>query len=373
MQLAGKIKHKKNQLKIYRFITDFRIVLFYILFAGMLVSCQTDPYGSNWVDEENISIYQFLENHRNEYSKFYVLLDKGQMLKALSAYNPYGNGYTLFVPTNEAIDNYIGQSSKYSTFDELIKDTAFVKTLTRYHTVKRMVHTDEFPEGALLDSTLTGDRLAIGFSMEGDDQRISVNHIAPIIESNLKMSNGYINIISGVLQRSEISGYEWIQQNEGYTILAEAMKLTGMKNRLWWSKYTILAEHDSIYNRMGIYNVSDLIKRIGTPGLAYPSRSNNFYQFTAYHFLGGELFMNDFSWGNKKYVTLSNYQINIDTGLEIKISPGIDFYRTSNPETGEIDTINYIRPIWRDCNLVTSTGPIHSITDVLYFEPFPKN
>ncbi len=96
------------------------------------------------------------------------------MFSTLYAYNPYGDDYTLFLPTDEAIDNFIRQNKNYESFEALLQDTSFIYTLTRYHTIKRKVHTDEFPDGALTDSTLTGDRLAIGFYSDGENQIIKL-------------------------------------------------------------------------------------------------------------------------------------------------------------------------------------------------------
>jgi uncharacterized surface protein with fasciclin (FAS1) repeats len=217
-----------------------------------LSSCKTEPIDSKWNKEESLSISQYLDKNRDEYSKFYRLLAEGRLLNTLYAYNPYGDDYTLLLPTNKAIEDFIQQHPGYDNFEELLSDTGFVKKFTRYHTISRKMHTDEFPDGALTDTTLTGDRLVTSFHTEGNDQLIKVNNSARIIISNQNMSNGFVHVLSGVLQKTEISGYDWLQQQDEYTILAEAVRLAGIRNRLWWSKYTILAEPDSIYHRNGI-------------------------------------------------------------------------------------------------------------------------
>ncbi|MBW6534146.1 MAG: fasciclin domain-containing protein [Mariniphaga sp.] len=297
-------------------------------------------------------------------------MDEGKMLSTLYAYNPGGNDYTLFLPTNEAIDYYILQSQDYGNFDELLKDTGFVKKITRYHTVNQKIHTDAFPDGALNDTTLTGDRLVTSFFSDGDDQLIKVNNSVPIIKSNLKMTNGYIHVISGVLQKTEVSGYDWLQQQDDYSILAEAVRRSGLRSRLWWNKYTILAEPDSIFRRSGIHNVEDLIARIATPGMSLSNRNNAFHLFAAYHFVGGEYYLNDFNWGNRKYTTLANISLPIYVGVVIKINQGIDNYGYRVSNTGDSTLIDYIRPLWENSNIMTTTGAIHSISDLMFYEPF---
>jgi uncharacterized surface protein with fasciclin (FAS1) repeats len=343
-----------------------------IILTALLTSCESVSHESNWVDEDSLSISQYLKNNREEYSKFYSLMAEGKLLNTLYAYNPYGDDYTLFLPTDEAIDNFVLQNQEYGNFEELLKDTGFINMLTRYHTVNGKVHSDEFPDGALKDNTLTGDRLVTGFFTDVNNQVIKVNNSAPIIKSNLKMTNGFIHVISGVLEKTEISGYDWLQQQDDYSILAEAVRLAGIKSRLWWDKYTIFAEHDSIYRKNGIYSVQDLIARIATPGMQLSNRQNTFHLFAAYHFVGGEYYLNDLDWGNKKYTTLATGKsLTIDVGVEIKINLGIDTYKTVS-NAGDLMFINYIRPVYENCNIMSNTGAVHSIADLLFYEPFPK-
>lgn len=362
-----RVKSKKTRTFVLGSIT-----LISVLFNSMFLSCESDPYGSNWSETENLTIYQYLEQNKEEYSLFYQILEKGQLLTTLSAYNPYGSDYTLFLPTNEAVEQFVAQSDDYQNFDELLQDTSFVYTLTRYHTVKRKLHTDEFPYGALVDSTLTGDRLSVSFYTDGENQIIKVNNAAPIIESNLDMTNGYIDIISEVLQKTDIKGYDWLQQQSDYSILAGAMQQAGITKRLWWKKYTLFAENDSIYHRNGIQTVDDLVDRIASPGLPLSNPSNSFYQYVAYHVMGGEYYLNDLRWGSKKYATMSNDGLVINVGVDIQINPGVDVYGIKVSESGDTTIIDYVSPDWENCNIITNTGPVHSITQLLAAEPFPS-
>lgn len=354
-----------------RGLDAIRLLILWLVLSAITTSCESDSNTSDWVDDGSLTISQYLEKNQNEYSKFYRLLVDGKMLSTLYAYNPYGDDYTLFLPTDEAIDRIIRQDQKYGSFEELLKDTSYVNFLVRYHTLNRKVHTDEFPDGALIDSTLTGDRLVAGFYTDGDNQIIRMNNIAPIIKSNLKMTNGYIHVISEVLQKVEISGYDWLQQQPDYSILAQAMKLSEIKKRLVWNKYTLFAEPDSVYHRYGINNINDLINRMATPGMPLSNVPNSFYQFVAYHILNGEYFLNDFYWGSRKYVTMSGQLITIYVGQEIRINTGVDTYGTAISESGEKTVLDYIRPVPEGCNILTRTGPVHSISDLMYYKPLP--
>jgi uncharacterized surface protein with fasciclin (FAS1) repeats len=336
-----------------------------------LSSCKIGSSGSHWSGEETFTICQYLELHQEEYSKFRRLLAEGKMQTTLCGYNPYGEGYTLFLPTNEAIDQFIGQHDEYNSFEEMLLDTGFIYTFVRYHTLKRKLHTDELPFGATTDSTLTGDRLSVGFFSNGDDQLIKINNTASVLKSNLDMTNGYIHVISKVLHKPDITGYNWLQQQDDFSILAGALELSGVIKRMWWTRYTILAEHDSVFNRNGIYSVDDLVSRIATPGMSVTNRENAFYKFTGYHIVGGEYFLNDLKWGNNNYITLDSRKLVIDVGMDIRINPGIDTYGVKVSGNGDTTLINYISPVWENCNIMTRTGPVHSISEVLFFAPLP--
>ena len=368
MNTLRSVRYWNNRIIGIRRLAIIRFLVPGLIFFAVITSCKSDPNSSTWTDGNSLTISQYLEKNQNEYSKFYRLLIDGKMLNTLYAYNPYGEGYTLFLPTDEAIDHFIQQNQKYGNFEELLKDTSFIKMLTRYHTLKRNVKTNEFPDGALVDSTLTGARLVASFSAIGDNQLIKINNVASIIKPNLNMTNGYIHVISEVLQPVNISGYDWLQQHNDYSILAKAMELSGIHKILNWDKYTLFAEPDSIYHRYGINSVEDLISRIATPGVPLTTKANSFYQFTSYHILSGGYYMNDFYWGGRKYPTFSGQLMTINIGLEVKINLNVDTYGMTISESGDTTVIDYIRPISEGCNILTRTGPVHSISDIMYYK-----
>lgn len=349
-----------------------RCLAAWVIILIALTSCKTDTNEFSWFDESSSTISQYLDKHKNEYSKFYQLLVNGKMLNTLYAYNPYGNGYTLFLPTDQAIDHFLAQHPKYGSFEQLLEDTSFVKILTRYHTLKKKLRTYEFPDGALNDSTLTKNRLVASFYAIDNNQVIKINNVASIVKSNLEMTNGCIHVISELLLPADLSGYDWLLQQKEYSILSRAMELSGIQKKLKWNHYTLFAEPDSVYHRYGINTIDDLIARFSTTGEPLNAVTNPFYQFTAYHVLKEEFFMNDFPYGSSEYITLSDQLLSIRIGQAIKINPGVDIYGTSISQSGDTTVIDYIRPIPEGCNQITLTGPVHSISDLMYFEPLPK-
>jgi len=348
-----------------------RFLFLWTVLAAVIMSCQPEEHGLHQFNENIKTIGEYLKVNQSEYSKFSRILAEGELLISLGAYNPYGDGYTLFLPTDEAVDKFIQQNEDYESLEEMLQDTTFTHELVRYHTINSTVRTNDFPHGALSEKTLTGDRLTIGIYTEGDNPLYKVNNRSSILKSNLEMTNGYVHVISEVLQKEEKTGYDWLQQQDEYSILARAMELTGVKKSLWVNQYTILAEHDSIYHRNGIMNVEDLISRIATPGLPYSNKANSFYKFAGFHILGGEFYLNDFYFGKRNYSTLGQTQLSIRVGLDIRINPGVEIHGIKISELGDTTLIDYILPIMESSNIMTLTGPVHSLSEILYYEPLP--
>ncbi|MDD2381671.1 MAG: fasciclin domain-containing protein [Mariniphaga sp.] len=351
--------------------TGIRILLLWLVVSMFMMSCELDQHSEQQYNENILTIGEYLKKNQQDYSMFSRILIAGDLLITMGGYNPHGDGYTLFLPTNEAVIQYIRENKDYANFEEMLQDTSFTQKLARYHVVNNMLRTHDFPHGALIDETLSGDRLIIGITTEGDHSFYKVNNSFPIMESNLEMTNGYIHVISGVIQQEKNTGYDWLQQQNEYSILSKAMELTGIKQRLWIDEYTLLIEHDSIYQRAGIMNVQDLIARIATPGMALTNRSNSFYRFVGFHILGNEYYLNDFPYGKRNYTTLGSTQLTINVGLDIHINPGVAEYGISISEKGDTSIIDYISPVWEKSNIVTRSGPVHSLSEVLFFEPLP--
>jgi uncharacterized surface protein with fasciclin (FAS1) repeats len=333
----------------------------------VLISCEPEPAELVSFEKDQASIADFLEENRETYSGFYSIAVQGGIMIPLSAYNTRGDGFTLFLPTDEAFKRYIDRSEKYASFEELMADSSFVKKLGRYHIVNTRLHSTEFPYGALPASTATGDLLMIGFSTDLDSMVCRINNLAPVIEPNHVRVNGYIHIISEVLEPIDYSAYNWLRKNTEYSILADALEITGFNSRLGLnSKYTILAEHDSVFNRYGIYSIDDLKDLYKSSGIPYTEWNNALYQFAAYHVLKGRYYLSDFRWGSRNYNTYAYKRVKIIRGLDFAINPGNDTISLEISESGDTTVINYIRLLYEHSNIPAKRQVIHILSDVMY-------
>ena len=349
----------------------------FICFVVLLVlySCTPEYEDRIFFDKDLVSIAGYLEEHSETYSSFYRIMMEGGLYTSLSSYNPLGTGFTLFLPTDDAFERYIAKNQKYGSFEELMNDNDFVRELGRYHLVNTELKTNEFPYGALPDTTATGDLLTIGFSVELDSTVYKVNNVAPVIEPNLEMVNGYIHVISEVLEPVNFSGYQWLFDNPGFSVLAQALEITGLKDTLGFyrtnsagqqvkNKYTILAEHDSIFARNGIHSIEDLEDAYKSPGIPVTDPDNELYQFAAYHVLEDEYFLADFT-ESRNYNTYANAPVYIAAGLEVRINPGVDTFRMEISDMGDTTYITYLSLFYQESNILTKNGAIHLISEVM--------
>ncbi len=356
-----------------------------LLVAGFLLftssSCKEEKIADiGFFDENVLSVSTFLEKNKEEYSKYWQIVEKTDLFATLNAYNPFGDGYTLFLPTDAAFDRYIElHKDKYSNFESLLADQEFVNLLGRYHIVNRSMRTTDFPFGALPDTTATGDFLTVGIEVDGDSSFYKINSTAPLVIYDIETTNGYIQVIDEVLEPISFSSYEWLDNMKGYSILAQAFEYSGLKDTMGITRYsstgkiiknsyTVLAEHDSIFNRNGIFTFEDLVAKYHTPGYALNDPDGGLYQFAAYHLLEGRYFLDDFS-GSSNYNTYALYPVSITAGLDIRINTGVDSFGVVTSGTQPL-IINYIGLFYNESNVNTKNGPIHLIDQIMeLFEP----
>lgn len=351
------------------------------MFVVTVFSCREEFTDKPFYDTNNESIIEYIYANADTFGLFLSLIEEAELASTLAAYNPLGNGYTLFLPTDEAINRFVEESSSFGSFQELLNDNQFVRTLVRYHIANIGMNTNDFPFGALPDTTLSGDVLTIGFSGELDALVQQVNNYAAIISPNIYLTNGYIHVIDEMLRPIVFTSYEWLQGNPDFNIFTAAIEITGIKNAFSPDTApgyrvranTILAETDAVYNQDSIFSVDDLINRYSFNDQNYTDRSNGLYQFVAYHILEGRMFLNDFEDQNTNFNTYADLPVAVNaTGIEIKINTGVEVFDTVVSGSGT-RIIDYISIQYDNSNVLTRSGAIHVIDHVLeLFKPKPQ-
>jgi len=302
----------------------------------MLASCFPEISDTGFIDEEEYSISEFLDQNQDQFSRFRELVIATGKHSTLNAYNPWGDGFTLFLPEDRAFDQYISGSAKYNSFDQILEDLSFCNSLVMYHLVNKSIGTVEFPFGALPDSTASGDYITITPEIRADTSIYKANNIATVIIPDIEVNNGMIHAIDEVLDPIVYSSFDWLSENPDYSIISALFEITHLRDtmgiyitsgdgELQKNEYTVLAEPDSIYRRNGISDIGDLVEKYGTPGMSPDDVENRLYEFAAYHILEGQYFLDAFQ-GSRNYNTYTTAPVNISGGFSIRINTGADVF-----------------------------------------------
>lgn len=327
-------------------------------------SCEDDRLYESFYPVENLTITAYLEAHQEEFSTYLRLLEEANYKGSLSAYNPYGKNFTLFLPTNEAFEEYFLESEDFKNINDLLNDKVFLEELVKYHIVNSEYETNDFPFGALGDTTATGDFLTI--SIDTSLSKLKINGEAYILEPNVSLINGYIHVIDKVLKPINYTIYEWLLKQPDLSILQEALLLTGFSDSLMSDgRFTLLAETNETYVKQGIHNIEDLKLRYSAGDADYENPANGLNQYIGYHILSGIYYLNDFEGKRSNYNTNTIYPVKIDgLSLTIKINEGARVFDTIII-AGDTIFHEFIGINYENSNNQAQNGSIHLIDNLL--------
>ncbi len=366
----------KLKFGMTRFILIFGVCSIFIIQNSCKEDIITTPFYEGIIDGNNISIWKYIEENP-EYSYFQELLIEGNLNITLTAYNPKGNNYTLFLPTNDAVQSFLDVHN-YSDIDQILADKAYVDALVRYHVVNSQIIRNNFPYGPLPDTTLTGNQLTISYTSSGDTVLPVINNYAKVTRYDIELTNGYVHVINNVLVPPVSSSYDWLAgQMDEFSIFKEALDITGLRdsfklsgpgNSIFYPENSLLVEPDALFEKNNIYSINDLVSRYSPDDENYTSESNKLYEFVSYHILDFAYFIDDFEGKATNYGTSTQYPVMINgLGLDLKINPGSGIYDVM-VEDGDTTIINYVRVDYDNSNNITANGAIHILSDLL--EPY---
>ena len=348
-----------------------------LLLVVVINSCKEPERIAGFEDAEQYSIYNYIMENKDDFSNFLSILEVGGIDKTLSAYNPDGTDYTLFLPDNKAVDAFIAQNNQFSSLTDILNNKEFSEAFSRYHVVNMGVHTNDFPFGAFPEPTLSEDYLTVSFIIETDTSYYKINNQAAVILPNIEVSNGYIHQIEIALQPITFTSYSWLKQNTDFSIFNDALELTGLESLVdinlkedeTLQPVTMLVESDAIYNENGVNSVADLATMISPDNSDYANSTNSLYNYIAYHVLTGSLFIDDFEGIATNYATHSEIPLNINgNGIDLLINKGKQVFDTI-VYLGDTTFIDYIGFLYDESNIITQSGAIHVIDRIMIQQP----
>jgi uncharacterized surface protein with fasciclin (FAS1) repeats len=194
------------------------------------------------------------------------------------------------------------------------------------------------------------------------------------------MSNGYIHLIKVALTPVITTTYGWLMNHSGYTIFRDAVEATGLNSLLNINPkvtetvlpFTLFLEHDTTFNKAGIYTFSDLVDEISPDRADFNDPLNPLYNFVAYHVVAESYFLENFQQNSNgdrlstNYATYSDIPLHVDGRTnDIKINIGKEMFDTIIHDVGDTTFINFVGFDIDASNIITQSGVIHIIDQVL--------
>lgn len=292
-----------------------KTVLF-ALVAFFAFSCKPE------IDERYIKtftgdmIYSYLKKDSVNYSEYIKLVDMAGLKGMLSAYGEY----TCLAPTNEAFDVYYKSRGAQFTRDSLSTDE--INYLVRTHIVNMKYMTETLSDGVIPNVNMNDRVIEILFESDTitGKSKILLNRNSEVIEKDIEVYNGVIHAINRILTPSMAQLPDLIASEPDLTIFSAALRLTGMNDSLLLIEdntydpdlyqykdeyetysipspptrkygYTAFVESDQLFQKNGINNIDDLIRKAEEwyPSAGYENnftnRNNSLNKFISYHLI----------------------------------------------------------------------------------------
>ncbi|MEJ5995643.1 fasciclin domain-containing protein [Pedobacter sp. Du54] len=232
----------------------------YLIFAALLVllghGCKPEFSDARFDDNDELQIMDYVDN-RPDLSTYKEMVDyvkKRNLLKTAGT-------YTVFIPTNEAFTKLFARLSANGAKVSAIKDKSpeFWINYFSYHLLDKMVNTNSLEPGPLPSPTILTNKYLIADIRESYNA-IKLNNFSTILEPNIQMSNGYVNIIDEVLNPPVETIYEALSKTGKYNIMLGIFEETGLTNYLKDSIITLIVERDEVLlkNNFNKNNISNL-------------------------------------------------------------------------------------------------------------------
>lgn len=189
------------------------------------------PVGCNSDDIEEGAMYTFTGQTIASFceetpnlSMYYSLLERSGNVSLL---NVYGH-YTCFAPTNEAVQAFLDKhGATLETLSDDLLEKLVYNSLIRSESTAYL--TDDFPDGALGQVSMADRTVNVSFTTAEDNTReIWINSQSKIVSANNEVHNGVVHVVNAVIEPTDLTLLEVMQQYPEFSIWAEAYEATGL-------------------------------------------------------------------------------------------------------------------------------------------------
>ena len=219
-------KNHQYQTMVSLLKTSAAMLLLAIASQG-LVSCTDEPNGDNYYTFTGEMASDYLDNRPEMFSEFTQVLQRSGMYGKVATYG----SYTVFAPTNEAIEEYLHSRGKKSV-DELSKEDC--DTLSWNHIVQKAYFTPDMPDGRINDKNMNDRYLTFTCDSTATDGNLVyyVNSSRLIVRDD-SVENGVVHTLDRVIQPSSLYIVEKMKEDPNISRFVEALELTGWAEKLY--------------------------------------------------------------------------------------------------------------------------------------------
>ena len=193
----------------------------------ILTSCSDEPDSEHYYTFTGEMMSDYLKN-RPEYSEFTTIVERAGLMDLLSTYGHY----TCFVPSNEAVDNYL-QKKGISGVDML--SDADCDTIARTHLVSNMYTTYDMNVDRLPTTNMLGRYLATSSGFDNDSNAViyleGVSHIYFELKDD-SVENGIMQPVNMVIEKSNSYITDVLRDNPKISTFYSALLATGVINEV---------------------------------------------------------------------------------------------------------------------------------------------
>ncbi|MDF1570556.1 MAG: fasciclin domain-containing protein [Bacteroidales bacterium] len=311
-------------------------------------------------------IGEYLEED-STYSEFAEIIRLTGNMSFLKAYG----AYTVFAPTNEAINAY---KEKKQVADVSEIDLEELTDLVKYHIILDTLSTVDFVDGKLRTPSIYGQYLLVSTVFEEGHSKSYLNKYAEILNADIRHANGIVHSVKTVLEPITEPIAVLIENDPQFSIFTEALRETGYydilnkvtpkdeKEKHW---YTVFAQTNASLEKAGIKSYEELkAKYSNTGNPSSPEDSLNLYM--AYHILDNALYyLGDLAVQQAKETMAPTEVVTIRlVGDSVKLNE--DFFN------GQLERGAYL--IREESDRTSANGVFHALEDNLFIKvryPFP--
>ncbi len=201
-----------------------------------VVSCSDDPGVENYYTQSREYAADYLKN-REQYSEYLKILNRARgeyNLRLVDMLGTYGS-YTVFAPTNEAVEKYLAGRGLSSVEELSVEDC---DTIALNSIIEAAYFTTDINEGPYPKSNMLEHILSVKSFQEWDAQKqdsvltLYINQDSQVIHADDSVSNGVVHTVSTVVGSPNDLIGAVILKDANCTLYAKAFQMTGIMDTL---------------------------------------------------------------------------------------------------------------------------------------------